>query len=68
MGITLPLDKMTIAEKLEAMEILWNDLSQDPKNIPSPDWHGEVLRKREADIKNSKDHFSNWEDAKNKIR
>ncbi len=67
MGITLPLDKMTTAEKLEAMESLWNDLSQTPANIPSPEWHGEVLRKREDDIKNGKDQFSDWEDVKKDI-
>jgi hypothetical protein len=32
MGITLPLDKMTVAEKLEVMEDLWNDLSQNSKD------------------------------------
>jgi hypothetical protein len=58
MGITLPLDKMTVAGKLEAMEALWNDLSQNPKNISSPEWHGQVLQNREEDIKNDKDKLS----------
>jgi len=68
MGITLPLDKMTVAEKLEAVESLWDDLSQNPANIPSPEWHGKVLKNREENIKNGKEEISDWETAKNKIR
>jgi hypothetical protein len=47
MGITLPLDEMTISEKLEVLDQLWNDLSRNPENIPSPEWHGEELQIRE---------------------
>ena len=43
MSIALPLDQMTIAEKLEVMESLWVDLSQRPAELPSPDWHQDVL-------------------------
>jgi len=28
--ISIPLDKMSLAEKLEAMEAIWADLSQTP--------------------------------------
>jgi hypothetical protein len=42
------------------MEALWNDLSQNAENIPSPNWHGEILEARGADIKNGKDKFSDW--------
>lgn len=33
-------------EKLDAMNILWRDLSANPAGVPSPDWHGDVLRDR----------------------
>ncbi len=39
MSIDLPLDSMTLAEKLEAMEVLWADISRKPSELPSPDWH-----------------------------
>jgi hypothetical protein len=48
MGITLPLDKMTICEKLVEMERLWDDLCRDPESVPSPSWHEGVLVEREA--------------------
>ena len=47
MDIALPLDQMTAAEKLPAMELLWDDLCSYPEDIPSPAWHAEVLRPRE---------------------
>jgi hypothetical protein len=37
---------MTLAEKLEAMELLWADISCRPEALPSPDWHQEVLAER----------------------
>jgi Putative addiction module component len=57
MEATLPLDKMTVAEKLRAMEMLWADLSRNEKQIESPAWHGDVLRDRDAKIKSGKAQF-----------
>jgi hypothetical protein len=34
MNIALPLDKMTVEEKLRAMEALWADLSRAPAAFP----------------------------------
>jgi hypothetical protein len=44
--ISIPLDKMSLAEKLEAMEAIWADLSQTPSQVPIPEWHREVLKAR----------------------
>jgi hypothetical protein len=62
MNATLPLEKMTVAEKLQAMEELWADLSRD-ENFESPAWHGKILKAREAE----KD-FMDWETAKKQLR
>ena len=42
------LASLTPAEKLTAMNILWRDLSTNPAELSSPDWHGEVLADRIA--------------------
>lgn len=68
MEAILPLDKMTIAEKLRAMETLWTDLCRDESQIESPGWHGDVLREREAKIKSGKEKFLDWETAKRQLR
>jgi hypothetical protein len=66
--ITLPLEKMTIAEKLRMMEALWSDLTRDEKRFESPEWHGEVLRERAARVKQGKESFMDWETAKKQLR
>ena len=46
MGIDLPLADMSVDNKLQAMELLWADLSQNPEQLAAPAWHGAVLSSR----------------------
>jgi len=46
MSETLQIEKMSSAERLRAMEQLWDALCREEQEIPSPDWHGEVLKER----------------------
>lgn len=48
MAATLPLEEMSVEEKLQAMESLWDDLCGRAGVISSPDWHEDVLAEREA--------------------
>ena len=68
MEITLPLAKMTVAEKLRVMESLWRDLTRDEEQLESPEWHGEVLRQRAARVEQGKEAFMDWEAAKTQLR
>ena len=67
-NIVLPLAEMTVAEKLELMETLWVDLSRDPDEIPSPAWHGEVLRERQRQLDAGETHFIPLEEAVASLR
>jgi hypothetical protein len=68
MEAALPLDRMSVAEKLRAMELLWADLSRDETQFESPAWHGDVLRDREACVKSGKETYMDWETAKKQLR
>ena len=68
MNVTLPLDQMTTAEKLSAMEALWSDLSRNADAFESPLWHGEVLREREQRVEEGKETYLDWETVKKKLR
>jgi len=68
MELTLPLDQMTVDEKLRALERIWEDLCRNEADIPSPPWHREVLEAREARSREGKDRSTAWEDAKGQIR
>jgi len=68
MKITLPLEKMSQEEKIQAMEMIWDDLCKKGSNIPSPDWHKKLLEEREDGIKSGSDKFINWNEAKKNIQ
>ena len=67
MSISIPLQDMTVEEKLQAMESLWDDLCARPGQVPSPAWHGDVLTEREAASQRGDEQFEDWEAAKRKI-
>lgn len=67
MNISLPLDKMTVKEKLDLMEEIWADLSRNPDDIPVPQWHLDLLHEREQLVKEGKAHYIDWETAKKQI-
>ena len=63
----LPLEEMTIEDKISTMEILWNDISRTSENYQSPAWHKDILEERERDIRSGADSFEDWEDVKKEI-
>ena len=64
----LPLDKMSVEEKLQAMEAIWENVSAKPEDIESPAWHDDELRVREAQVASGQAKFVDWEKAKEEIR
>ena len=68
MQLAIPLDTMTIEEKLRALEEIWSDLQRTPEDVPSPAWHGDVLHERESAVRDGRANFSDWTDAKRRIR
>lgn len=68
MPIELEIEKMTLEEKLRAMEALWADLSRNEQTIQSPPWHEQLLKEREERVKTGQEEFQSWEDAKRELR
>lgn len=65
---TIQIEKLTVAEKIQVMESLWDSLCEHAENISSPSWHSEVLQQREEMLDNQTDAFIDWEDAKKDTR
>ena len=63
----LPLNQMSVQEKINAMEAIWENLSANPETIESPAWHQEELRVREARVESGETRFVDWEKAKAEI-
>lgn len=68
MAITLPLKKMSREDKLRALEAIGADLASDDEGFESPAWHAAELRETEQRVKEGKATFSDWEQAKERIR
>ena len=65
---TLPLEKMTLEEKFITIETVWADIVRNSPDFPSPAWHEDVLKEREALLKSGKEKFLDWEEAKESLR
>ena len=63
----LQIGRMTLAEKLGAMEALWDDLCRQEENIPVPHWHQDLLDERERLIGRGQATFVDWETAQKRI-
>jgi putative addiction module component (TIGR02574 family) len=64
--IRTAIPKLSVEEKLQTMEALWQSLSSKPDAVESPAWHEKELRDR--DIESGKSKFIDWEKAKADIR
>ena len=65
---TLPLEKMTLEEKFIAIEAIWDDIVRNSPSFPSPAWHGDVLKERDAFLESGKEKLLDWEVAKESLR
>lgn len=68
MHVSIPLEQMSVEEKLQAIEEIWANLAVTPEEIPSPSWHLDVLRAREKRISEGKSHFMDIGEAKKVVR
>jgi hypothetical protein len=67
MSTQFQINQMTLAEKLQAMEELWEDLRTRAEGVSVPKWHKDLLDERERLIETGEAQFSDWETAKERI-
>ncbi len=60
------ISKMSVLERLETMEALWDSLTREPAGIKSPKWHEEILSDRKEKIENGNADFISLEELKSK--
>ena len=56
--------KMSIIERLQAMEELWDSLCHEENEIESPSWHKDILESRRKKIKEGEAEFVSLKDLK----
>jgi len=58
------ISKMSVLERLQTMEALWDSLTREPGVIKSPSWHEEILSDRKEKIKSGDANFISLEELK----
>ena len=67
MAIELQIDQLSLEEKLQIMEALWEDLRTRAGEMPVPQWHKDILDRREQMIETGEAKFEDWDSAKKRI-
>ena len=62
------IEKMSLTEQLQTMELLWKAISNLSGQVPSPAWHGQVLAERKAKIKRGEAKFLSIEHVKKRLQ
>jgi hypothetical protein len=66
--LVLPLESMTVAEKMDVIDRIMHDLSRNSSTVPAIEWHGEMLRQRAEELENGTDRFITLDEAQARIR
>jgi hypothetical protein len=62
------LHKLSAAEKLKIIEVLWGDLASDEDNLSSPSWHETELIETEKEFLSGDIDALDWQQAKKELR
>jgi Putative addiction module component len=67
-SVSLPLDRMTVSQKMKVLEQVWESLREQEGRFESRAWHADVLTDRRRLVEAGKAKFSPWKEAKARIR
>jgi putative addiction module component (TIGR02574 family) len=67
MNIDIPLDAMTVAEKVQLLESVWQSLCRHSGDVASPEWHQSILGERRSRLEDGRASASTWADAKARL-
>jgi putative addiction module component (TIGR02574 family) len=67
MSTDIQIESMSVAEKVQLLETVWQSLCAHPGDVRSPEWHREVLEERARRLDDGRATISNWADAKARL-
>lgn len=62
------IEKMSVSERLQTMEQLWDALAREESKVPSPEWHGQVLAERKARVERGEAKFFTLDQLRRYLR
>ncbi len=61
-------DELTVEEKLDYVESLWDRIAARPEAVAVPDWHLEVIEQRTNEGQPGSDNGRSWDDFREELR
>jgi putative addiction module component (TIGR02574 family) len=61
-------DELSVDEKIEYLQALWDRVSASPETIPVPNWHRDILKERLQDFEDAPDAGDTWEVVQERLR
>ena len=61
-------DELSVDEKIDYLQSLWDRIAATPETIPVPDWHREILDERLKDLEADPDAGDSWEVVQERLR
>ena len=62
------IERMSVTERLQAMDQLWDSLTREGDEIPSPDWHQDVLAERKERAQRGEAKFLTLDQLRTRLR
>ena len=62
------IERMSVTERLQAMDQIWDSLNRSGDEIPSPDWHQDVLADRKARVQSGEAKFLTLAELRSRLR
>ena len=67
MSIEIPLETLSVSEKVCLLERVWESLCSQPGDVRSPEWHRDVLEARKRRLQDGRATVSPWNEAKARL-
>ena len=65
--MNIPLNKMSVSEKLEAISLIWDSLASNPNDIPVPEWQRAELEQRLRRLDSGDTTTTTWDEAEKRF-
>ena len=60
-------DDLSVDAQIAYVQALWDRIAATPEQVPVPDWHREVLKRRLEELKSNPDPGRPWDEVRRDI-
>ena len=64
----LGFDDLSIDEKIDYLQSLWDRIAASSRPVPVPEWHREILDQRLMDLERDPDSGDSWDVVQERLR